>query len=97
MVCLARRERCVPGPAGSSSGGGGLLAALFGASLLAAVPAHAASSYYDPFGASDAEDAYGDDQPYGYQGTPGRAYQPGYGQGVQAELLAHLLEPPLGD
>ena len=71
-----------------------VLAALFGASLLAAVPAHAASSYYDPFGASDAEDAYGDDQPYGYQGTPGRAYQPGYGQGVQAAPQAQVQPIP---
>jgi lipoprotein-anchoring transpeptidase ErfK/SrfK len=70
------------------------LAALFGVSLLAATPALAASSY-DPFGATDAEDYYGDAyEPYGYQGTPGRAYQPGYGQGVQAAPQAQVQPIP---
>ncbi len=68
-------------------------AALLGASLLAATPVLAASTY-DPFGASDAEDYYGDDQPYGYQGTPGRTYQPGYGQGVQAAPQAQVQPIP---
>ena len=70
------------------------LAALFGVSLLAATPAFAASTY-DPFGATDAEDYYGDTyEPYGYQGTPGRAYQPGYGQGVQAAPQAQVQPIP---
>ncbi|GJE60804.1 L,D-transpeptidase [Methylobacterium trifolii] len=73
-----------------------VLAALIGVSVLAASPVLAASSY-DPFGSNAAADYYGDDQPYGYQGTPSRDYygqQPGYGQGVQAAPQAQVQPIP---
>ena len=73
------------------------LAALLGLSIVASVPAMAASTY-DPFG-TDA--GYEEDQSYGYQGTPSRdyygqqpAYAPGYGQGVQAAPQAQVQPIP---
>ncbi|MCJ2111682.1 L,D-transpeptidase [Methylobacterium sp. E-025] len=69
------------------------LAALLGLSIVASVPAMAASTY-DPFG-TDA--GYEEDQSYGYQGTQSRdyygqrpVYEPGYGQGVQAAPQAQV-------
>ena len=54
------------------------LAALLAATVLAATPALAASSY-DPFGTDNADEYYSDQGQYGYQGT----YAPGYGQGLR--------------
>jgi lipoprotein-anchoring transpeptidase ErfK/SrfK len=65
------------------------LAALLGASLLAAGPSLAASSY-DPFGTDSPEEYYADQGQYGYQGT----YAPGYGQGVQAAPQAQVQPIP---